>query len=205
MLYLKQAIPHVLEATVISNRDKGLAAADSILGPGVYRTYCCFHLHAYFKGKFGFKLTDCFFWKIANATTEKYNTQLNLIKEQKPSAAKYLDKIDRTLWITAFFRDQRFGQNTSNIVESYNQTIRLDRKLPIIELLNEIWHTQIALRFKRSQQASDVHYQFPFTIICNTQAEIGRTWAYSNTVRMTTKYDGNVQQHMHYTEQQGKT
>jgi len=46
---LKRVIPQVLEATFISDRDKGLMAADHVLGNGINLLICCFHLHQNFK------------------------------------------------------------------------------------------------------------------------------------------------------------
>jgi len=46
--HLRRAIPESESMTLISDRDKGLLAADEIIGDGVARAFCCFHLKEIF-------------------------------------------------------------------------------------------------------------------------------------------------------------
>jgi len=73
---------------LISDRDKGLLAADTVMGNQVTCASCCFHLSQNFKQ---FRGLDDLFWPIANAKmTEDYDTQLEIIEQQNPIAADYL-------------------------------------------------------------------------------------------------------------------
>lgn len=144
MSHLKCAILQVMKATIISDWDKGLQSAENILGPGIFCAHCCFHLHENFKVQFGTHLTKMYFSKIANAKTAgRYETDIGLLREDKPTTAAYLEDIDCELWVTAFFKGHRYSHNTSNIVESFNWTLRLACELSVLNLLNEILHSQM--------------------------------------------------------------
>ena len=52
----------------------------------------------------------------------------------------YLENAHPETWAEAWFPGCQYGHNTSNIVESVNKTLKLDQELPIIELLDSIWH-----------------------------------------------------------------
>lgn len=195
MNHLKNAIPEVMYSTVMSDRDKGLLSAEEILGPGIHRANCCFHLRENFKTRFGVGLTEKHFWRIAHAKTpQSYEERLSLLRNEKPAAAQYLANTEIECWVTAFFTGRRYGHYTSNIVESLNNTFSHTgvRELPILDLLNEIWHSQMALRYKRHQEANSCHLLF--TKLCNTEAETSRIWAQSNSVRVANQFWGEVQQ-----------
>lgn len=169
MFHLKHAIPQIMEATIISDRDKGLQSAEEILGPKIFRAHCCFHLYENFQTRFGIRLTELYFAKIANAKTEQaYDSNINLLRQEKPPAAEYLASIDQELWVTAFFRGRRQGHNTSNLFESCNRTLKLDRELSILKLLNEIWHTQMTVRYQRLLEASNIKNGQIFTNFCRS-------------------------------------
>ena len=62
-------------------------------------------------------------------------------------AMQYLREIDLTLWAYAHFPGPRFGHDTSNSV------FLEDRELPLLKMLDFIWHKLMATRFKRHQAA----------------------------------------------------
>jgi transposase-like protein len=71
--HLKRAIPQCLQMTLISDRDKGLLAADVVLGPGVDRLVCCFHLKCNFVKRY--RGVENYFWPIANAKSQEEFTE----------------------------------------------------------------------------------------------------------------------------------
>ena len=82
-----------------------------------------------------------YFWAIANATTkEDFEKQMHQLNEFNHDAAKYLQEIPNHLWVTAFYSKAYYGHKTSNVVESTNKVFKTTRELPILELLNTIWH-----------------------------------------------------------------
>ena len=68
--HLKLAMPQILEASLMSDRDKGLQSAEDVLRPNVTRLFCLQHLKRNFQVKFGEKLVG-YFWGIANSTAEQ--------------------------------------------------------------------------------------------------------------------------------------
>jgi zinc finger SWIM domain-containing protein 3 len=65
-----------------------------------------------------------------------------------------LEAINPTLWTEAFFPGRRYGHNTSNIVETQNNILKLDREFPILTLLDSIYHRVMEKRALRSQTAA---------------------------------------------------
>lgn len=204
MHHLKTAIPETMKSTIMSDRDKGLISAEEILGPGIFRAHCCFHIRENFKTRFGIRLTEKYFWSIAESKTPyDFNTRLQQLRFEKAPAAEYLEGINRELWVTAFFPGKRYGHHTSNIVESLNKTFVFTRELPILDLLNEIWHSQMELRWKRWKQVNNPEYHFPFTQLCNTEFETSRIWAQSNSVRTANFVWAEVRQRVKKVESDG--
>ena len=74
---------------------------------------------------------------------------LQKLHERKEAAAKYLENAHSHTWAEARFPDHRYGHDTSNIVESVNKTLKLDQELPILELLDTIWHRVMQYRADR--------------------------------------------------------
>ena len=52
-------------------------------------------------------------------------------------------------WAEAWFPSRRYGHDTSNIVESVNKILKLEREQPIVELLDSIWHRVMQHRANR--------------------------------------------------------
>ena len=123
-----------------------------------------------------------------------FEREMRELKAKKPAAEDYLRKIDPVLWTSAFFPESpgRFGHDPSNIVESVNKTLKIDRQLSILELLNAIWHSQMALCFFRLQEANK--YEAPFTKISLSQLELQNMWPRGNTVLLASLTIGRVQQ-----------
>lgn len=139
-LHLRTSIPEIdIEATtIISDRDKGLLLADRVLPATVTRAYCCQYLKENFITKFG-RALEVLFWKTARAKDiDSFELAIQEIQMAKPTAKTYLREIDPQLWATAHFPGQRYGHDTSNIVESTNHTLKIDRELSTIHLLDSI-------------------------------------------------------------------
>jgi hypothetical protein len=49
-------------------------------------------------------------------------------------------EVQPELWAKAHFVGSRFGHDTSNVVESVNRNLKLDRELPIVQLLDSLWN-----------------------------------------------------------------
>ena len=182
--HLKKAIPESESMTLISDRDKGLLAADAVMGNGVARAFCCFHLKENFCKRFTRGL-EPYFWQIAHAkTSDSYEEAVSQLRELSVAAANYLTNINRALWVTAFFPGQSYGHKTSNIVESMNKVLKQERELPILDLLNEIWLYTMNQRAQRYQTARMQEEQQNWTDFALGQLTISRSWTRRNTVNM---------------------
>jgi hypothetical protein len=197
---LKLAIPQCLAMTLISDRDKGLLAADKLLGDTVHRLICCFHLKGNLCKRYGGGGGDHsvarFFWPIANSKTPaEFTTLMDELRASNPSAAAYLTAIDCSLWVTAFYRGEHFGHKTSNVVESVNNLLRDERELSILDMLNEIWHLTMHQRFERFTIATSLIAKGQtLTDFCLKKLLDSRQWAQKYTVRMTSNTQGIVTQ-----------
>jgi transposase-like protein len=92
---LHSALPTLDEAewTFISDRDKGIDAAEVYLGTKIVRAFCCRHLEQNFVTKFRSKLKS-FFWSAARAkTTYIFEKVMAEIKAVNPEAEQYLRSI----------------------------------------------------------------------------------------------------------------
>ena len=189
--HLGLAIPGTLReaCTLISDRDKGLLLAEPILGPLMAVAHCCHHLKENFTDKFGRSLAPLF-WAIARARTEgQYNTAMQKLRETKAAAATYLENAHPESWAEAWFPGRRYGHDTSNIVESVNKTLKLDRELPITTLLDSIWHrvmqhraTRLAAAIKE-EAAGSTWSSWAGGIIVE-----GRKWSGGNSVSLQGTY-----------------
>jgi len=91
------------ETTLMSDRDKELIAASDILAPTVIRAFCCQYLNENFITWYGRGLATNF-WSITQARSiAKYESAMLAPQEIKPAAAEYLQNIDPTFWVHAFF------------------------------------------------------------------------------------------------------
>lgn len=183
--HLRRAIPEISSeaCTLVSDRDKGLVEAEVVLGSQVTRACCCHHLKENFTVKFGRSLGPLF-WQAARArTTSSFEAALGKIGEVKKDAETYLRNSDPQLWAEAHFPGRRYGHDTSNIVESLNNTLKLDRELNIIDLLDNIWHRVMEQRSERLAEAQKcIEAGAQYTPFVTTVVQEGRKWAQSNRV-----------------------
>lgn len=95
LINLKRAIPEISseECTLISDRDKGLMEAETVLGTRVVRAFCCHHLKENFTAKFGRGLANLF-WAAARARTPAaFEGAMSKIGDVKEAAEAYLRAI----------------------------------------------------------------------------------------------------------------
>jgi len=81
------------------------------------------------------------FWQIARSPTAYiYNYHMNTLHQLNPTAAAYIRNIPSQFCVAEFIPRRRYGQDTSNIVERINFDFKALRELPIVELLQTLWH-----------------------------------------------------------------
>jgi hypothetical protein len=182
---LNRAIPEInrRDTTLISDRDKGIIAADSILAD-TRRAFCCQHIAENIKCRFGQEASQKF-WKIAYARSEAaFTTAMQELELFKPQAARYVAELPRVQYATAFFPGRRYGHITSNIVEAANAIYLEERELPVLEMLNGIWHKEMDRRAKKLRNAMNGAQTRPLTPWGRARFEEGNFYARQNNVLM---------------------
>jgi zinc finger SWIM domain-containing protein 3 len=151
---LKEAMPDFDddETTLISDRDKGLMSADTEL-EYAKRAYCTQHIAANVQAKFGSEVRRLFVAVTYTRTEAKFNSAMEQLREASENAHVYVSSIDKTLWAAPFMTARRWGQMTSNIVESINAIHKEDRCLSCIDLLDAIWNRCMDVSFTRHQDS----------------------------------------------------
>jgi len=148
------AIPEInlSNTTFISDRNKGLIAADQILDKAV-RLYCCQHISENVKKDFGVGAKDLF-WKLARSShVPQFQEHMHTLATQKPKAAAYIEKIGLELFSSAHFPGRRYTHDTSNIVECMNSIYLEEREQPVLIMLNGIWHKEMSHYYERYEKA----------------------------------------------------
>lgn len=193
-LLLKRAIPQCLKMTLISDRDKGLHAANGILGDGVACLICCFHLKWNFLQRY--QGLEQYFWPIANAKTHfDYELQIGELQQVNSAAASYLIAVDLSLWVTCYLSGQNIGHKISNPVESMNNLLKDGHEPSILDLLNEIWHLTMSQRFKWYETACALlEKNQVLTDFCLRQLLNSERWAQKNSVWIASQVLGQVKQ-----------
>lgn len=180
---------------MISYRDKSLINADRVLPSTVTRAFCCQHLKENFTVKFG-RALDGLFWKIARATrVESFELGMQELLQAKPAAEAYLRGVEPQLWSTAHFPEiaNRYGHDTSNIVESTNKTLKIDRELSLIQLLDAIWTKLMTERYTRLENANKPNAG-AFTKLCLQRLALQRPWACTNIVNLSSPTTACIEQ-----------
>jgi len=85
---------------------------------------------------------------------------MNTLHQLNPTAVAYLCNIPPQFWVAAFIPGRRYGEDTSNIVERINFDFKALRELPIVELLQKLWHKVMTVRYQRYQQATTHNAQY---------------------------------------------
>ncbi|XP_027191134.1 uncharacterized protein [Cicer arietinum] len=76
-------------------------------------------------------------YSINKSTYRYYRREIGIVN---PEALKWLDNIPRQDWIQAFDGGSRWGQMTTNLVESMNAVLKEPRNLPITTLIQSTYY-----------------------------------------------------------------
>ena len=164
------------------------------LGVGPGALWSCFYILLMFTTAYRRGLASKF-WAIARAeSVQKFENSMLTLSEIKPAAEQYLCNIDPRLWAKAHIPGSRYGHDTSNIVESLNNSLKLDRELSIVELLNAIWQRVMNQRFEHYQTDCNPGPGVLYTKLCTKELGESRIWARQNIAQMANKIYGHVTQ-----------
>jgi hypothetical protein len=194
--HLVLAIPEIAEeeTVFISDRDKGLGAADDELGDRIIRAICAYHLIDNFTTKFSRTLKPLF-WRIFRVNSKaRFEALIDELQEINSLAAQYLLDAQPELWAKAYFVSTCFGHDTSNVVESINKVLKLDRELPILQFLDSLWNRIMDQRFQRLELAVSAHESEKWTPWARNKLQEHRLLARMNTVVIRSETQGLVRQ-----------
>ena len=85
-------------------------------------------------------------------TPQIFEHHLAALHQTNPTAAAYLRNIPQQFGVAAFIPGRRYRQDTSNSIELMNSDFKVLRELPIVDLLQALWHKVLNLRYERQQQ-----------------------------------------------------
>ena len=147
--HLIRVIPEIEEeeTVFISDRDKGLSATDNKLRDKVIKAVCTYYLIDNFTTKFS-RILKPLFWRIYRANLKaRFESLIDELRKINELTAQYLLDALPELWAKSYFIGTRFGYDISNIVKSINKILKLDRELPIVQLLDSLWNYIMDQRF----------------------------------------------------------
>ncbi|XP_026451496.1 uncharacterized protein LOC113351777 [Papaver somniferum] len=128
--------------TIISNRGAGLLKHVPLVFPKAYHSFCLYHMKGNIpvpKGKSRQTAVKLFEECYTALTKEKFYVASKSMSNLKmDSVIDWMVKIPFKNLAAHAFLGERFGENTSNIVGSFNSVIKHDKRLPSLELLDSI-------------------------------------------------------------------
>jgi hypothetical protein len=140
------------ETTLISDRDKGLQSAEDEL-EFAKRAYCTQHMAANVQSRYGIEVRRLFVAATYARTVAQFDEAMEKLRDANGQAYLYVNAIDVSLWAAPYMVAKRWGQMTSNIVESINAAHKEDRCLSCVDLLNAIWNRTMDVSFNLHQDA----------------------------------------------------
>lgn len=126
---------------IMSDQQKGLLKAVSLIWPKADTRCCARHVYCYFRQVFGGGLQyRKGFWKIAKSASEnEYENNMKLFENISKTAAIDLKKRANKKWVRAFFTTtSQCDSVDNNMNEVFNAYILTSRHKPIITMLEGI-------------------------------------------------------------------
>ncbi|XP_026399792.1 uncharacterized protein LOC113295682 [Papaver somniferum] len=139
--------------TIISDRGIGLLKHVPVVFPKAFHSYCLYHMKGNIpvpKGKSRQTAVKLFEECYTALTKEKFYVVAKSMSNLKlDSVVAWMMKIPFENWAAHAFLGERWGENTSNIVESFNNVIKHDKPLPALELVDVICAKVMEQNYKR--------------------------------------------------------
>ncbi|KAL8110143.1 hypothetical protein AgCh_026022 [Apium graveolens] len=143
------------DVCVISDRHKGIISVmnNPELGwcePHSHHRFCSRHLAANFRKEFRKdKIKERIVPLCSQITGPKFTLHWNPLIAAEPRAQQWFDDKPLSRCFFAFDEGKRFGIMTTNMAESWNNAIKVARKLPITALVKTIFHKLVAYLYQR--------------------------------------------------------
>ncbi|XP_026450590.1 uncharacterized protein LOC113350672 [Papaver somniferum] len=154
---LKGIISEDHPLTIISDRGAGILKHVPLVFPKAYHSFCLYHMEGNIpvpKGKSRQTAAKMFEECYTTLTKEKfYAAPKSMSNLKMDSVIDLMVKIPFKNWAAHAFLGERFGENTSNIAESFNSVIKHDKRLPSLELLDSIHAYVMEQNYKRKVES----------------------------------------------------
>ncbi|XP_065866546.1 uncharacterized protein [Euphorbia lathyris] len=128
------------DITLMSDMQKGLLHAVSMLLPNAEHRWCARHVLSNWGIKFRGLELEKHFWRCAWSTyEEEFKDNLKTMAKVNKKAAEYLLKYPPQHWCRAYFTDRsKDPMVDNNMMESFNSWILEQRSRPILRMLEEM-------------------------------------------------------------------
>ncbi|KAH9114585.1 hypothetical protein AeMF1_011335 [Aphanomyces euteiches] len=130
LLTLVEALPCLTTSStlvVVSDRDKGLIPALCGVLPSTHHSFCSVHIKRKVASRFNTGLGGMIHLLARCVLKNEVDSMMSDLGAVHPEVADYLNGIDKTTWISAYFAVPRYGVVTSNAAESKNSWIDKER------------------------------------------------------------------------------
>ncbi|XP_024015959.1 uncharacterized protein LOC112089210 [Eutrema salsugineum] len=141
--------------TIISDMQKRLINAVSDVLPNAEHRHCARHISANWKKVYGEYEHEQYFWPIVFSGSEgDYRYNMAALEKYDKFSHEDLKKTEPKTWCRAFFSSHAACEDVcNNLSESFNRTIKDARKMPVIDMLEEIRRQTMKRISKRGEKA----------------------------------------------------
>ena len=138
MEYLQHSHSIIVEKhfSFMSDQEKGITNATTDVFPGCQQCFCVKHIEKNVRKRLDGRAVVNDLWGAARCNNlQKFNHHMENISKKSNEAFAYLNSIDKDTWTLFFASVAKFGHDTSNVVESFNQWIGTERKKSYLDIL----------------------------------------------------------------------
>ena len=142
MACLKRFVTNRTNLCIISDRHLGIKACFDdtsmtwLQPPQADHRYCLYHVASNVNTKWKIPTLKNLVWRVASANqVRKFEATLELIRNVKPAAHRYLEAKNKEKWTLAHDGGRRFGAMTTNLSECFNGVLKGAHSLPIIAMV----------------------------------------------------------------------
>lgn len=176
--FLKRLARHVFSdlpsICIISDRHAGIDSAYNKLpelqSSRVKRRFCLRHIRSNVMTRFKHPRLKALVWEAGTAVTKsKFRSSMQSIQQYWPDAHNYLSAIDPAGWALSYDGGHRYGIMTTNSSESFNNSLKGCRMLPVTAIVRHTFHKlciMFADRRTSAQRMEAAGMRWP-TNICN--------------------------------------
>lgn len=135
---LKEVIPDNPELCFISDRNQSIGNAVSHVYPMAHHGACIYHIMLNIKSRFKSSASLQKFVEAAEAyRVDEFYKHFNDIRQRHPNVAQYLEKdVKFEKWSRVHFKGNRYEVMITNIVETLNNMMHIEREYPIIAMVD---------------------------------------------------------------------